>query len=111
MFICEKVLSKTEVKEITNSLQKAEWYKGTSKLDEQHKDNSEYLDENLSNFVADKIKRHPEVQGNALMTKLKLPMFNKYDSTVDTNCAIISLEGVVVKSTICSPEGKLIEIA
>lgn len=81
MHICKEILTKDEVKGIVNSLQKAEWYKGTSKLDEQHKDNSEYLDENLSNLVAEKIRTHPQVYNNALINNLVLPRFNKYDST------------------------------
>ena len=78
MFICKQVLTKDEVKTVLDKLDKLEWSDGTTGLDKSHKNNKELVNEELSNFVGEKIMTQPKVVNYSFIKKMVLPRFNCY---------------------------------
>lgn len=78
MYIIKQLLSNEEVKKILNILEGDVWKEGFTAAGKSHKDNFEFTDEKLGQFIADKIKSH-SISTNLLFVKqLTMPRFNKY---------------------------------
>ena len=78
MFICKGVLTKDEVKTILDVIQDEDWGKGITNADDKHKNNKELNLKEQSEFIANKIVKHPKVFRYGLIKHILHPRFNKY---------------------------------
>lgn len=77
MYIIRNFLSKEEVKDVLENLNS--WTEGYTKSSKTHKDNSEQVQVEYAQKIAQKIQHHPIARNKLFIKNMTLPRFNKYE--------------------------------